>query len=285
MFKLKLKYYSLIKRLTHTSISRIIILTFVLIYLFGVPAFPDAPVEKFYVSYSEIDEAVLKKTIGVLTIVIPNTRPDEYEKKCFVKHNVSPFKGLKKYKKESGSFIFNGTLNYQELKPVSGWEWGFTEIMRFPVYEKHKNYLLIVYDPIKSLTAWINLETIPDKSSFYGIDELYFKGNFKKYREKTIDIFSFMSSKSRKLYKQPSEDADSIIIPQSSSFKKLLDPGFATVSGYCYFFIMEIKNGFILIGIDEYDKYKKRNYYKPVGWIKIRDSKNRFTIWPVTGRS
>lgn len=217
------------------------------------PLFADAPYEKYHVAFKDISKDILKNTIGILTI------------NSGIKKGVQ----LKTYLRSGNKFTFNKILKVKETIPISnfGYQPGIDELYienyRYPIVNKFEHYLCIVYDPKKNLKAWVNIEEV--EVNFYItpilLDSIPIPGEF------FVDIFYFTEDGTRKIYKDPQKDADSILISKNLFEYSLLK-------------IVEQKNEFIKIeGTAWVSGDVGKGSIEMSAWIKIRDEKGNLTIW------
>ena len=224
----------------------------IIIILHCTLLYADAPYEQYHVAYNDISKDVLKNTIGILTI------------------NSGVKKGmeLKTYSKSEKKFIFDKILRVKETTPISNFGYHppidelHFENYRYPIVGKSGQYLQIVYDPKKNLKAWINIKEVKEKffTSIVMLDSIKTPSPF------FVDIFYLTKNGRRKLYKEPKNDADFIIISKN-------EPKYSMLK------IIEQKNGFVKIGIVHINFETLGETIEPIGWIKIRDNQGMLTIW------
>ncbi|MEO0097430.1 MAG: hypothetical protein ABIK78_04975 [candidate division WOR-3 bacterium] len=223
-----------------------------IILIYSLPLFADAPYEKYHIEYKDISKDVLKNTIGILTI------------------NSGIKKGtkLKGYFKKGKKFIYEKTLKVKKTIPISNFGFHppidelYIENYRYPIVDKFEQFLCIVYDPIRNLKIWVNIKEI--EKNFYTdilmVDSIPIPNNF------FINIFYFTENGKRKVYKEPKNDADFIIISKDE-YK------------YSLFKIIGQKDEFIKIGIFHFNYDTNEEWIEPLGWIKIRDKYGRLMFW------
>ncbi len=233
------------------NINKIIALIIVSL-LYSLSIFADAPYEKYHIAYKDISKDVLKSTIGILTV------------NSVVRKVVK----LKTYSRDGKQFIYNKTLKIKETIPISNYgyhppidKWHISNY-RYPILAKFEEYLCIVYDPIKNLKIWVNTKEIEENvyTSIVMSDSIKTPDSF------FVDIFCFTNSGSRKVYKEPQNDADFIILAKYQ-FKYLLLK------------IIEQRNGFIKVGSFHLNHDTDKKTIEPLGWVRIKDNQGMFMIW------
>lgn len=233
------------------KISKISVVS-VISLLYSLPSFADAPYEKYHVTCKEISKDVLKNTIGILTIYSGDNKGTQ----------------LRTYLRSGKQFTYNKSLEVkEETIPISafGYHPPIDESCiggRYPIVEKSARYLRIVYNPIKNLEAWFSIDDLEENfyTSIIMLDKIDTSSRF------FVNIFCFTQSGKRKLYKEPKEDANFIIILKDEHKHSLLK-------------IMEQKNDFVRIGILHVDFSTNKKSIEPIGWISIRDNRAMLTIW------
>jgi hypothetical protein len=233
------------------NINKIIILIVVNL-LYSLSLFADAPYEKYHVAYNDISKDVLKSTIGILNI------------NSIVKKVMK----LKTYSRDGKRFIYNKTLKVKKTTPISNYgshppvdKWRISNY-RYPILAKIEQYLCIVYDPIKNLKTWVNIKEIEE--NFY--TSIMMSDSMKTPDSFFVDIFCFTNSRKRKIYKEPRNDADFIILTKYK-FKYLLLK------------IIEQRNGFIKVGSFHLDHNTDKITIEPLGWVRIRNDQDMLMIW------
>ena len=151
-------------------------------FSFVSPALADAPYEKYYVNPTDIEPAVLKDIIGVLTVTIPGSLDD------FRKHNngimtlggkewlfVSDIENIDTYTSLAGTFHADGKLPRAEKHPKDEWlceSWDGESSMKFPIVNSQGDYRQILYDPLKKLTIWVKPSGIPKPYAYLFVPEV-----------------------------------------------------------------------------------------------------------------
>lgn len=116
--------------------------------------------ELYRIKSTDIAEEVLKNTTGILTI---NSGADK--------------KGLELriYSKSKSDFSYKGILKAKNTLPIS--DWGslpredddtlmkLVTNYKYPIINELYPFINIVYDPIKNLSAWVNLKEV--EKDFY----------------------------------------------------------------------------------------------------------------------
>jgi len=137
------------------------------------------------------------------------------------------------------------------------------ENYRYPIIETIAPHARIVYDPVKNLSAWIDLsETEKDFSTTVTLlNELNESQSF------YVDIFCFTESGRRKIYKSPAKDAEYFIASKSDRRYELLK-------------VMELGNGFLKLGKPRFkpDSLEMEGV-DPIGWVRIRDDQGQLIFW------
>jgi len=222
-------------------------------FLFILPTFADAPSEKYHVAYRDISTEVLQNTIGILTI------------------NPGAKKGtsLRIYLRQADRFVPDSLLKVLETTPISNFGYhnpeGTSKIenYRYPIIEMIGRHARIVYDPVKNLSAWIDLDEM-EKDFFTTVTLLNALNESLPYY---VDIFCFTESSRRKIYKSPAKGAEYFIAAKSDRRYGLLK-------------VMEIGEGFVKVGNPRFNSESfELEGVDPIGWMRIRDDQGRLTFW------
>lgn len=175
------------------------------------------------------------------------------------------------YKSDNDSFSASGKIALKRFKPISGWVWNNQRSIRLPVTQRNENgYIEIVYDCINDLRVWIRPEAL-EASTSHNLNQTYFHTNTTQY----VDLFYLTENNTRKLYDKPLLAANYQTISTDTRLtvnERNIKYGYDEI-GY----ISTIENGFALLVHIDNTTGKKSN----LGWIKIRDKKNRLNIWPL----
>ncbi len=132
------------------------------------------------------------------------------------------------------------------------------------VFSHQKTLLVIVYDPVENLQAWLNLQDINGFSQdLLMIDSLATKQNSHGF----VDVFHFTQNGQRKLYQRPDQNAAYTVISKHARQFRWLK-------------ILDQKAGFIQVGTIRYLNDQPK--VDPAGWIRIRDDEKRLMIWIVS---
>jgi len=220
-----------------------------------MPALADAPYEQYHVIYDDIANGVLENTIGILTI----------------SSGVKKGEGFQTYLQNDGKFTPHLMLQVKrETRPIS--HFGYAQSAdpsvsnyRFPVIKRQEHFVCLIYDPVKNLQAWINLQELT--GNFYYtlvmFDSLAAKLNSYEF----VDIFPFTKNGKRKLYQQPQPDARFTIISKDDLRYRQLK-------------VVAQKDGYLQVGALSQINEKEAKI-NPIGWIRIRDDERRLMIWIV----
>ncbi len=217
--------------------------------------------ERYHVKSTNICKEVLRNTIGILTI----------------NSGVKKGSELKIYSKSKEDFIYERILKVRKTIPVSNFGYYDSDYVSYPVdttridienyrypiiNDSHYPFMNIMYDPIKKLKAWVNLEEV--QKDFYidiiKLDSIPIPTPF------FVDIFCLTQEGKRKIYKGSKEDSNFYYIFEDQHRE---------------FRIIEQKGDFIrleeLIHFEPNEPPEET--FESIGWIKIRDSDGLLTIW------
>lgn len=220
------------------------------ISILSFPVFADAPTEKYHVTYTSIAKDVLKNTIGILTIN-SGTRGGT---------------ALRVYTRMADRFVADSSMKVEETTPLSSFGYHgdasikLIENYRYPIIETIGSHARIVYDPVKSLSAWINLEET--EHDFY--TKVTLLSDLDALSKYYVDIHGFTKSGRRKIYESPEKDAQYAIVAKSST--SLLK-------------VIEIGEEFVKLGKPRFNNDWQEEGIDPVGWIRIRDDEGKLTFW------
>jgi len=224
------------------------ILSSVVFFIF--PLFAEAPSEKYHVAYPSISKEVLQNAIGILTINPGEKMGDTLRTYLRQAHTFVPFTHLDVLKTTPVS-----CFGYHNPKEIENY--------RYPIIEMIGQYARIVYDPVKNLSGWIDLnETKKDFSTTITLlNEL--NESLRYY----IDIFYFTESGRRKIYKSPAKDAEHFIAAKSDR-------------RYGFLKVMELGEGFVKLGKLRFNfESHELEGVDPIGWVRIRDDQGQLTFW------
>lgn len=219
----------------------------------SLPTFADAPSEGYHVAYKDISKEVLRNTIGILTI---NSRAGKEAT-------------LQTYAQKAGQYVPAALLKAADTIPISSFGYHPTidsEAIgnyRYPIIERTDMYVRIVYDPVKNLSAWINLAEAEKHFSTY-VTMLHDLETLKSF---SIDIFSFTESGKRKFYKFPGKPNNYFIVEKS-------DTSYGSLT------VMDMRKGYLQLGKPRFnDSTFELEDVDPIGWIRIRDDQGLLTFW------
>ena len=225
-------------------------------------AYADAPFENYHVKYKDISKAILKNTVGVLTI----SNWEDKEGTVF-----------KMYTKDGNKYSFESEIYViLETKPVShfgyanpaklngGKQDNLITSYRYPILAVDGDYIQIAYNSIKDLRAWLYKKDLEE--SFECLTVVF--NGIKKFTQATyfLDIFSFPPSTSCKIYKSPDNKSQFSVMKKKEPFEFPIVP-------------MEQKGNFLRVAQYNVDMEKNTIGLKPLGWIKIKNDDGLIMIW------
>lgn len=221
--------------------------------LLCLPTFADAPGEAFHVAYQDISREVLRRTIGILTI---NSRARQEST-------------LQTYSGEAGQLVPAALLQIAQTTPISNFGYhpphdsGSFENYRYPIVEKAGSHVKFVYNPVKNLSAWIDLAET-EKHFSTSVTMLH---DLNALRPFFIDIFHFTENRKRKFYRHPGKPDDFFIVEESRIPYGLLK-------------VMDMREGYLQLGKPHFnDSTFEIESIEPVGWIRMRDDSGQITFW------
>lgn len=267
--------------------KKITIIYFVIVLIVSAyHCYADAPYEKFLVDTTNIHPQAIKNIKGILSISF--TDPDYYNTER--SNNPAQIQLF-----DSPDFANeNSLLTIENQSAISVLEWSHGYTYKFPLLEKEGNFIKIIYNVKKNLTAWIYMEFIPKKGRDKinkDLNYLIAKNQkccanliiFSKFANEMeqVDIFHFYRKNLRKVYKYRSlksfykKDAKSIVEILKPDYKKKR-------MHFIGFYISEIKDGFAKLHARFFEVYGDPEEYPLLGWIPLFDKKGNLTIWTIS---
>lgn len=208
-----------------------------------------------YFKPDQLPHAVLRDTIGVLRMYIGEIDPE------FIKTTVPTYK-----RRSSGKFSPDKPITIGSIFPIRNFEEDIG--MRIPIVDRDRDYIKIVSDARNNSRIWIRLPEVAQLGFATTAHPFWLTGTAYSKQDtegEPVDIFLLNENGKRKLYQSPSLDAwAKEISADSKLFNEQLP------------MIIKQRNGFAQIGVYRNSDGKLVS----IGWIKLRDSKGRMTVWP-----
>jgi hypothetical protein len=234
----------------------------------------DAAVETYFVDSREFQEAVLRDTIGVLTISVP-----EEEHETHAAGDATHAAGvLLTYRLETdGRFTPAGHISVRTLKGVNGWHYSSTFLFRVPIVRSESDYLEIVADVRADSRVWISIDGVrrfwsspsdPRRAfiTWLRADQPRIACGEGDVYPPAFDVFYLIGGQNRRLYDTPS----------MSGKIRILAAGSPLLDGIV--FITAHQAGFgrveVLKDVSSTPRF--------IGWIRLRDDQGRLTVWPIS---
>lgn len=175
-------------------------------------------------------------------------------------------KGIQQYEREKNSFTPKNFIQLKETYPVG--IGGYGGWYKYLVVEVSGEFIKIIFNPYRNSRVWVkpNIKTV-DGDSLIIYDDLIGKNlNIDKIGE--IDIF--ILSKEIKLYKEPKESSDHVIVKKNFPERRVFYP-------------VAFKKNFIQIGEESFDDDTiETTYGEPIGWIKMKNNDDAIAFYLYT---
>lgn len=236
----------------------------------------DAPMEEFYIPLDRIPRHLLKSTIGVLVLRVPDII--DSPRKVFQNKSgkrIDSLKMIPTYLKVEEKFIPDKVLSLIKLFPLSGFDWHELKEGLFPIVGKKDSFRQIVIDPVHDLRAWINLDELEQMLSFpvgcesYSAQEFSFESNRSCWIP--VDLYILAKQAPRVVYEKAGQE-----IPNRCISKKIFVKTFEGLP-----VITRIMGNFAYVQFFPWDTMQDEDIvHKDMGWIKMRDEAGALSIWP-----
>jgi hypothetical protein len=203
----------------------------------------------FLYDVGKLPNDILIDSVGIITFSI-----EEIEK------------GLQLYERDKNIFISKNIIQIKETYPVG--EGGYGGWYKYLVVNVVGDYVKIVLNPYRNSRAWVKLnKETANEYNLIIFDELIGK-DLKTKKINEIDIF--ILSKEIKLYKEPDENSNHIIV------KKELQE-------WRVFYPIVFSKDFVQIGQEYFSEdTMETTFGEPIGWIKTRNNDGKITFYLYT---
>ncbi|HLM43897.1 MAG TPA: hypothetical protein VK458_08515 [Myxococcaceae bacterium] len=249
-----------------TSLPRPLLfaLTTVLL-LTATSARADLPSESLYLSRSEIPDESLRGVIGIAFISV-YTGPDP----MLEVQDPTPVRGfdgeLSVFVPSGDGFTPDGKISLTTMRPISGWDYAYTALRKFPVIEQRGNYVHVVIDAQTNERAWLQMH----REHGTGPEVNFTAFTSGEWSWSGIEVYDLTPGGETRLYGAPRSEARWHPLSRSRPARRegeVVDD----------LRIMKVHGNFVqvgeLINLDE--------ELDPVGWVPLTDENGVLLIWPV----
>lgn len=225
----------------------------------------DLPNESLYLSRSEIPDESLRGVIGIAFISV-YTGPDP----MLEGQEPGPVRGfdgeLSVFVPSGDGFIVDGKISLNTMRPISGWDYDYTALRKFPVIEQRGNYVHVVIDAQTNERAWLQMQNEHGPET---------QVNFTAFASRDwswsgIELYDLAPGGETRLYGAPRSEARWHPLSRARPARRE-----GEVVGDLR--IMKVHGNFVqvgeLINLDE--------ELAPVGWVPLTDENGVLLIWPV----
>ncbi|MCY1083609.1 hypothetical protein [Archangium lansingense] len=236
-----------------------------LLLLTASPARADLPHESMYLTRSEIPDESLRGVIGIgfvsvftgLEQVLDGQEP-------------LPIRGfdgeIPVFVPGEDGFTPDGTRSLSAARPISGWDYDFTALRKFPAVEQRGDYVHVVINARTNERAWLRLNKDNGKKPQVGFTTFASR----EWAWSGIDVHHLAPKSETRLYGAPRPEARWHSLSPSRPARRE-----GAVVGDLR--IIKTHGNFMqvgeLINLDE--------ELAPVGWVPINDENGVLLIWPV----
>jgi len=243
--------------------------------LFCAAENPDAPWEKYHVTYGKELRTALQGTIGVLTIGNgvgkPGTQLQTYYRTSVHRRDQAgePEGQADQFEPQRKLGLLAATIpvsNYGYHPPMGGLPIDDVYSYRYPIVERCSSFLNIVYDPVENWRAWVDLRDV--EQDFFTQAVMLDSLAAAEPGSLFLDVFRFTPDRKCRLYKAPSLDADFRVISEQDTAEYLLT-------------VLEVRGGFARVGnyITNPENQIEAPKIVPLGWVRIWDDDGVLLIW------
>ena len=175
-------------------------------------------------------------------------------------------KGLQLYERDKNIFISKNIIQIKETHPVG--EGGYGGWYKYLVVNVVGDYVKIVLNPYRNSRAWVKLNKgAVNEYNLIIFNELIGK-DLKTIKINEIDIF--ILSKEIKLYKDPDENSNYIIVKKKHQEQRVFYP-------------VVFNREFVQIGQEYFNEDTMEvTFGEPIGWIRTRDNDGKITFYLYT---
>jgi hypothetical protein len=225
----------------------------------------DLPNESLYLSRSEIPDESLRGVIGIAFISV-YTGPDQVLDGQ-VPMPVRGFDGeLSVFVPSGDGFTIDGTISLNTLRPISGWDYDFMALRKFPVIEQRGSYVHVVIDAQTNERAWLQMH------KEHGTEP---EVNFTAFTSRDwswsgIELYDLTPGGETRLYGAPRSEARWHPLSRSRPARRE-----GEVVGDLR--IMKVHENFVQVG----ELIDLGEELAPVGWVPLTDENGVLLIWPV----
>ncbi len=235
-----------------------------LLLLTASSARADLPHEEMYLTRAEIPDESLRGVIGIAFVSV-FTGPEQLIHGQPVP--VRNFEGqLPVFVPSDDGFAPDGTLPLHALRPISGWDYDFESLRKFPAVEQRGDYVLVVIDAATNERAWLRVSQGDGKEprvafTSFASPEWSWSG---------IELYDLAPRAETRLYGAPRTEARwhpvSPSRPPRRQGERVGDLRIIKTHGN----FVQVGE---LLGLDE--------ELAPVGWVPLTNEYGVLLIWPV----
>jgi hypothetical protein len=237
----------------------------VLPLLTATSARADLPSESMYMTRAEIPDESLRGVIGITFVSVftgPERLIDGQEPLI-----MRGFEGqLPVFVPSGDSFSPDGTLSLDAMRPISGWDYDFTALRKFPAVEQRGEYVRVVIDAQTNERAWLRLA--PSNGKEPGVEFMSFSSP--DWSWSGIELYGLTPRAETRLYNSPRPESRWHPLSPSRPPRR---------QGEVVHDLRIIKahGNFVQVGeMTELDQE-----LAPVGWVPLSDEEGVLLIWPV----
>ncbi|HQN10233.1 MAG TPA: hypothetical protein PLL76_23410 [Thermoanaerobaculia bacterium] len=255
-------FASLAADATVRTLNRMRTLPLLVALFVTVPAFADGPAEHYHVTPSEIPTAVLRDTVGALTLFtcphgtdVSQCNPGDQGLTLLAAPNRRSARPVAQRLRSTVPISSNGYDHEVFTRAVLEW--------RFPVVAVRASFVCIVYDVPRDLRAWLYLPhaIAGERGFFTSFDRLLASRTKQRF---FLDPLFLRGGAPAQLYSSASREHPTSLISEQD---EILIP-------------VAYRNGFVLV---RSATARDSDSASPsvLGWLPVRDERGRLLLWLV----
>jgi len=237
----------------------------VLLLLTASSARADLPHEAMYLTRAEIPDESLRGVIGIAFVSV-YTGPES-----LLAGQEAPqargFEGqLPLFVPSGDGFSPDGTLFLETMRPISGWDYDYTALRKFPAVEQRGEYVRVVIDAQTNERAWLHLS--PSNGKEPGVEFMAFSSP--DWSWSGIELYDLTPRAETRLYNAPRTEARWHPLSPSRPPRR---------QGEVVHDLRIIKTHGNFVQVGEMTELYQD--LAPVGWVPLSDEEGVLLIWPV----